>query len=328
VVAPATTHTLAKLALGLGDDFLTTTALAFDGPLVLAPAMHPVMWDRETTREHVAALRGRGATFVGPVEGALASGESGVGRMAEPPQIADAVDGLGAQDGTSLRGRTVVVTAGPTHEAIDAVRVLANRSSGRMGFALAAAARQRGARVLLIAGPVALATPAGVERRDVLSAAEMREALYSAAPDADLVLMTAAVADFRPRRAVDGKLKRAELGPGFALELEPNPDLLAGLPAIAPRAVLVGFAAETRDLERQGAEKLRAKGCDFVVANDVSRPDIGFGADANEVTVLSRHDAPVFLSRRPKTSLASDLLDLFAPAILQRAHQPTAGVPR
>ena len=320
VVAPATAHTLAKLALGLGDDFLTTTALAFDGPLLLAPAMHPVMWNRETTRDHVAALRRRGAVVVGPVEGPLASGETGVGRMAEPSEIVAALAATTPSANGSLRGRTVVVTAGPTHEPVDAVRVLANRSSGRMGFELAAAAQQRGARVVLIAGPVALSTPPGVERRDVVTAAEMRTALYAAAPDADLVLMTAAVADFRPRRSVDGKLKRAEMAPGFALELEPNPDLLAGLPAIAPRAVIVGFAAETREVERGATEKLRAKGCDFVVANDVSRTDIGFAADANEVTVLSRSAAPVFLSRRPKSALAGDLLDIFVPATLARAQ--------
>jgi phosphopantothenoylcysteine decarboxylase/phosphopantothenate--cysteine ligase len=326
-VAPATTHTLAKLALGLGDDFLTTAALAFDGPLVLAPAMHPAMWGRESTQQHVATLRRRGARLVGPMEGPLASGESGIGRMAEPPEIVAALTQLAGARGP-LAGFTVVVTAGPTHEPIDPVRVLANRSSGKMGFALAAEAARRGARVLLVSGPVALPTPSGVVRSDVATAAEMRDALYAAAADADLVLMTAAVSDFKPRRAAARKLKRGEIGSSFALELEPNPDLLAGLPAIAPRAVLVGFAAETHDVERNAAAKLAAKGCDFVVANDVSRPDIGFGSDANEVTVHARGGAAVMLARRSKATLAADLLDLFTPAILARAAQPAAGVDR
>jgi phosphopantothenoylcysteine decarboxylase / phosphopantothenate---cysteine ligase len=307
-VAPATTHVLARLALGLADDFLTTTALAFTGPLVVAPAMHSAMWQKPTTQQHAAALRGRGAWFAGPVEGPLASGEVGMGRMAEPEAIVEAVEaaaGLGP-----LAGRTVLVTAGPTHEPLDPVRFLGNRSSGKMGFALAAEAARRGARVVLVAGPVALASPSGVQRIDVVTAREMEGAVREQAPAADLIVMAAAVADFRPRRIASGKIKK-EAGPPAAIELEENPDILAGLRRLAPRAVLVGFAAETEEFARHARAKLESKGADFLVANDVSRRDIAFESEANEVTVFRRQGEPVFLSRRPKAELAASLFDLF-----------------
>jgi phosphopantothenoylcysteine decarboxylase/phosphopantothenate--cysteine ligase len=307
-MAPATTHVLARLALGLADDFLTTTALAFTGPMVVAPAMHSSMWEKPTTRQHAAALRGRGVWFAGPVEGPLASGEVGMGRMAEPEAIVEAVEaaaGLGP-----LAGRTVLVTAGPTHEPLDPVRFLGNRSSGKMGFALAAEAARRGARVVLVAGPVALASPPGVQRVDVVTAREMERAVREQAPAADLVVMAAAVADFRPRTIAPGKIKKEE-GLPAAIELEENPDILAGLRAVAPRAVLVGFAAETGDLDRHARAKLERKGADFLVANDVSRRDIAFESEANEVTVFRRQGEPVFLSRRPKAELAASLFDLF-----------------
>jgi len=306
-VAPATAHVLARLALGLADDFLTTTALAFTGPVVVAPAMHSSMWEKATTQQHAAALKGRGVWLAGPVEGPLASGEVGMGRMAEPEAIVEAVEaaaGLGP-----LAGRTVLVTAGPTHEPIDPVRFLGNRSSGKMGFALAAEAARRGARVVLVAGPVALASPSGVKRVDVVTAREMEAAVLEHAPAADLIVMAAAVADFRPRRVAAGKIKKEE---GLsAIELEENPDILAGLRAAAPRAVLVGFAAETEDLDRHARAKLERKGADFLVANDVSRRDIAFESEANEVTVFRRQGEPVFLSRRPKSELAASLFDLF-----------------
>jgi phosphopantothenoylcysteine decarboxylase / phosphopantothenate---cysteine ligase len=310
-VAPATAHVLARLALGLADDFLTTTALAFAGSVVVAPAMHFSMWEKTTTQQHVAALRGRGVWLAGPVEGPLASGEVGMGRMAEPEAIVEAVEaaaGLGP-----LAGRTVLVTAGPTHEPIDPVRFLGNRSSGKMGFALAAEAARRGARVVLVAGPVALASPSGVQRVDVVTAREMERAVLEHAPAADLIVMAAAVADFRPRRVASGKIKKEE---GLSvLELEENPDILAGLRAVAPRAVLVGFAAETEDLDRHARAKLERKDADFLVANDVSRRDIAFESGDNEVTVFRRHGEPVFLSRRPKSELAASLFDLFTATI-------------
>jgi len=307
-VAPATTHVLARLALGLGDDFLTTTALAFAGPVVVAPAMHSVMWKQEATQGHVETLRRRGVRFAGPVEGPLASGEVGMGRMADPEEIVREIEAAGG--GGPLAGRTVLVTAGPTFEPVDPVRFLGNRSSGKMGFALAAEAARRGARTILVAGPVALATPASVERVDVTTAREMERAVHGHAGAVDLIIMSAAVADFRPRRPAERKIKKEQ---GLsAIELEENPDILSGLRALAPRAVLVGFAAETNDLERHARAKLERKGADFLVANDVSRPDIAFGSGDNEVTVYRREGEPVFLSRRPKGELAASLFDLFA----------------
>jgi phosphopantothenoylcysteine decarboxylase / phosphopantothenate---cysteine ligase len=319
-VAPATTHVLARLALGLADDFLTTTALAFTGPVVVAPAMHSAMWEKPSTQEHMDTLRRRGVWVVGPVEGPLASGETGMGRMAEPEAIVQAVEA--AAGAGPLAGRTVLVTAGPTHEPVDPVRFLGNRSSGRMGFALAAEAARRGARVILVAGPVALATPPGVVRVDVVTAREMERAVHEHAPQADLVVMTAAVADYRPRDPAATKIKK-ERGLA-AIELAENPDILAGLRRVAPGAVLVGFAAETDDLEKHARAKLERKGADFLVANDVSRPDIAFGSEANEVTVFRREGEPVFLPRRPKPELAASLFDLFAARLSHREHEPAA----
>jgi phosphopantothenoylcysteine decarboxylase/phosphopantothenate--cysteine ligase len=321
-VAPATANLLARLALGLGDDFLTTTALAFAGPVVVAPAMHTTMWQHAALQQRVEELRRRGVQLVGPVEGPLASGESGMGRMAEPAAIVEAIEAAGGAD-RRLRGRRVLVTAGPTQEPIDPVRYLGNRSSGKMGFALAAEAARRGAQVALVAGPVTLATPAGVRRVDVGTAAEMEQAVRAEAAGADLVIMAAAVADYRPRQVAAVKIKKAS-GGLKALELEENPDILAGLRRLAPAAVVVGFAAETDDLEAHARAKLAAKGADFLVANDVARRDIGFGTDANEVTVFRREGAPVFLGRRAKGELASALLDLFGDELQARGRAPAA----
>jgi phosphopantothenoylcysteine decarboxylase/phosphopantothenate--cysteine ligase len=242
--------------------------------------------------------------------------------MAEPEAIVAAVEA--AAGSGPLAGRTVLVTAGPTHEPLDPVRFLGNRSSGRMGFALAAEAARRGARVVLIAGPVALATPSGVTRVDVVTAREMERAVHEHAPAADLVVMAAAVADFRPRRVAAGKIKKEERLPA-AIELEENPDILAGLRAVAPRAVLVGFAAETEDLDRHARAKLERKDADFLVANDVSRPDIAFESGDNEVTVFRRQGEPVFFSRRPKPELAASLFDLFTATLSDRETSPAAG---
>jgi len=322
LIAPATAHCLARLAVGLADDFLTTTALAFDGRWILAPAMHPVMWAKPSVQEHVATLRARGVFFVGPIEGALASGEVGWGRMAEPADIVAAVGGEDLAKRAKWAGRMVLVTAGGTQEPVDPVRFLGNRSSGRMGFALASAASRRGARVLLVAGPVSLATPQGVERHDVTTALEMQAAVERSAPGADLIIMAAAVADFRVSAPAASKIKR---GDGKrTVELEPNPDILASLAEIAPRAVRVGFAAETEELPENAAAKLAAKRCHFVVANDVSRADIGFDSPHNEVTVWRAGGDPVFIPRRDKEALAADLLDLFEAALEARE---TAGEP-
>jgi phosphopantothenoylcysteine decarboxylase / phosphopantothenate---cysteine ligase len=323
-IAPATAHLLARLALGLADDFLTTTALAFTGPVIAAPAMHTAMWQQPAVQQHLGVLRARGVRLVGPVDGPLASGETGMGRMAEPEAIAREIEA--AVGGGRMRGVRVLVTAGPTHEALDPVRYLGNRSSGKMGFALAREAARRGAHVVLVTGPVALATPPGVTRVDVTSAREMEQAVQAEAPGADLVIMTAAVADFRPRQVAAEKIKRSRLAPGgLTLELEQNPDILAGLGrahAKPPGAVLVGFAAETGDLEANARAKLAAKGADFLVANDVSRRDIAFGSDANEVTVFRREGPPLFLARRPKGELAPALLDLFVEGLRERGSPP------
>jgi phosphopantothenoylcysteine decarboxylase/phosphopantothenate--cysteine ligase len=331
-IAPATAHVLARLALGLADDFLTTTALAFTGPVVVAPAMHTAMWQHPTVQEHVEVLRRRGVRLAGPVEGLLASGESGMGRMAEPEAIAREVEQ--ALGGGRMRGLRVLVTAGPTHEPLDPVRYLGNRSSGKMGFALAREAARRGAQVKLVAGPVALPTPPGVARIDVTSAREMEQAVQTEAAGADLVIMTAAVADFRPRKVAGKKIKRSRLpSGGLTLELEENPDILAGLGRTlrsgrTPGALLVGFAAETEALEANARAKLEAKGADFLVANDVSRRDIAFGNDANEVTVFRRDGPPLFLARRPKGELAPALLDLFVEGLRERGRLPAlAGAP-
>ncbi len=322
-VAPATAHLMARLALGLADDFLTTTLLAFTGPVVLAPAMHSDMWRHPATAAHAGTLRRRGVAFVGPEEGPLASGEHGIGRMSEPEEIAAAVAAvLGGAAGGPLAGRRVLIGAGPTHEPVDPVRFLGNRSSGKMGFALAAEAARRGARTLLVSGPVALETPPGVERVDVTTALEMRDAIYARAGSADLVVMAAAVADFRPRHPEDRKIKKARGVP--VLELEENPDILAGLPALAPRAVLVGFAAETGPTEQEARAKLARKGVDFLVVNDVSRSDVGFGSEHNEATLYRRSGEPEHFPRRPKRELAAALLDLFSEALESR-EQPVAG---
>ncbi len=321
-LAPATAHLLGRLALGLADDFVTTTALAYAGPVVVAPAMHAAMWVHPAVRGHSETLRSRGVRFVGPVEGPLASREVAMGRMAEIPEIVTAVEAA-ARLG-DLAGMTVLVTAGPTQEPIDPVRFLGNRSSGKMGFALAAEAARRGARTLLVAGPVALPTPPGAERIDVATALEMEAEVRRQAPTADLIVMSAAVADFRPALVESRKIKKEEGIP--AIELMRNPDILSQLPEWAPRALRVGFAAETEDLEAEGRRKLETKGAHLLIANDVSRSDIGFGSDANEVTVFRRSREPVRFGLRPKSELARDLLDLFITelASLRRESAPLA----
>ena len=312
-VAPATAHTLGRLALGLADDFLSTTALTHTGELVVAPAMHSDMWAKPAVRENVRRLEERGAVVVGPVLGALANGEVGLGRMAEPDEIVAAVIGRrgGAfAEGGALEGRSVLISAGPTREAVDPVRYLSNRSSGKMGFALAAAAVESGARTTLVAGPVSLETPAGVERVNVVSALEMRDAVYERAATADVVVMAAAVSDFRPQEPQRQKIKKHR---GLdRIELEANPDILAGLRDVAPRSLIVGFAAETSDLEASARGKLAAKRADLLVANDVSRPGIGFDSDDNEVLVLFRDRETLALPRSAKRLLAGRLMEIFA----------------
>jgi phosphopantothenoylcysteine decarboxylase/phosphopantothenate--cysteine ligase len=314
VVAPATANVLARLELGLADDLLTSTLLEATCPLVLAPAMHTGMWEHPATQANVAALAARGARIVGPDAGPLAAGDEGVGRMASPDEVvAASVAALGPKD---LAGSRVVVTAGPTHEPIDPVRFLGNRSSGRMGFAIAVEAARRGADVTLVRGPVALTDPPGVRVVRVETAAEMHAAVEGEAADADAVVMAAAVADFRPAEPAAGKIKKQGGVPD--LRLEPTTDILAALGANRNGRALVGFAAETvgssgaEGLESEGRRKLEAKGVDLLVVNEVGREGTGFGSDTDFAAILAREGTGTSLREWTKAELAAAICDRLA----------------
>jgi phosphopantothenoylcysteine decarboxylase / phosphopantothenate---cysteine ligase len=306
VVAPATANVLAKLAHGVADDLLTSTLLESSSPLVLAPAMHEGMWTSEATRENVATLEQRGVRLVGPATGPLAAGDEGTGRMEEPETILAAVQEVLARS-ADLAGRTVVVTSGGTHEPIDAVRFIGNRSSGKMGAAIAAEAAARGADVVLVSGPASVPAPSGVRTVDVSTAAEMLDAARSAMKDADALVMAAAVADFRPAGVAEGKLKRRDGVPD--IRLEPTPDVLVELSDSLEGRVVVGFAAETNDLEGAGREKLDAKRLDLIVVNEVGRPGTGFGSDTNEALILSADGDDAPLRTWTKRALAREICD-------------------
>jgi phosphopantothenoylcysteine decarboxylase / phosphopantothenate---cysteine ligase len=313
VVAPATANVLAKLAHGLADDLLTSTLLEYRGPLVIAPAMHTGMWEHPATQRNIETLIARGARVVGPESGPLAHGDSGPGRLAEPEEIAMAVEV--AFGGTAvvgeLEGRAILVTAGPTYEPIDPVRFLGNHSSGKMGIAIATEAAARGARVELILGPGTVAPPAGVDLTRVTTAEQMREAVRARTDGADAVVMAAAVADFRPKATAEEKLKKDRGAPD--LVLEPTPDILAELgEARRPGQVLVGFAAETEHVEASGREKLTRKHLDLLVANEVGRAGTGFGADTNHAAILSTGEDGVGLRDWTKGALAEAVVDRIA----------------
>lgn len=316
VVAPLSANTLAKLAHGLADNVLTEAALAHTGPIVAAPAMNPRMWSHPATRANAETLRARGVELVGPEAGDTAEGEQGVGRMAGPEAIAARVEAALAA-GRELAGRRVLVTAGGTREPLDSVRFLGNRSSGRMGVALAGEAARRGAEVTLLAANLAVPAPPGVEVVPTPTAAAMAEAALARADGVDVVLMAAAVADYRPARArADKRPKDAE---GWTVELEPTQDILATLGARRRNGqVLVGFAADggERGLAR-AREKLRAKRVDLVVFNDVSRADVGFDTADNEVVVVSGAGELV-LAKAPKERIAAQLLDEVARLLVPR----------
>jgi len=309
VVAPATANLLAKVATGLADDLLTSLLLEYRGPIVMAPAMHTGMWEHPATSGNVEILRSRAVRFVGPESGSLAHGDEGMGRMAEPASIvAEAAAALGASSSGDLQGRVVVVTAGPTYEAIDPVRFIGNHSSGKMGMSVASEARRRGADVRLVLGPGTVPPPPGVEVERVTSAEEMRTAVMRHLEAADIVVMAAAVADFRPKRAASAKIKKDEGTPD--LPLEPTPDILRELGEIRrPGMVLVGFAAETGDVEAAGRAKLASKGVDLLVANEVGRPGTGFGSDTDHAAVIDEAGPGVPLRWWTKTELATELLD-------------------
>jgi phosphopantothenoylcysteine decarboxylase/phosphopantothenate--cysteine ligase len=309
VVAPATANLLARMAHGLADDLVAAVLLATRAPILAAPAMNVNMWTHPATQANVETLRARGVRLVGPAAGELACGWVGEGRMAEPAEIADAA-GL-ALGGRSLAGEVVLVTAGGTREPIDAVRSLSNRSSGRMGYAVAAEAARRGADVVLVSGPSSLATPAGVRRVDVETALEMREAVLREFERATIVVKTAAVADFRPAARAAGKIRKEELaeGAGLVLELVRNPDILAELGARKGSRTLVGFAAESGFDAEALRRKLERKGCDLLVANDVSQHGAGFDVDTNQVHFVWPAGDVERLPLLPKQEVAARLLD-------------------
>ena len=311
VVAPATAHVLARLAHGFSDDLIATTVLATSAPIIVAPAMETHMWLNDATQANVRALRARGVRIVEPDTGPLASGEVGPGRLAAIERIASAIDDALAVSQT-LAGRRVVVTAGPTIEAIDPVRFVSNRSSGKMGYAIAAAARDAGAEVTLITGPTALAAPAGVRTFPVESADDMKEAVLAQLPRADAVIMAAAIADYRPIERVTKKLKKKELGREMTVRMTENPDLLKAIVAARrPGTVVVGFKAETGDATAEASRMLRDKNLDLVVANDVADPRSGFGSDEDRVAFVSA-DGIEQLPLLAKSEVARRLVDKLA----------------
>lgn len=309
LVAPATANCLGKMAHGIADDFLSSLYLATRAPVVAAPAMNTHMWEHDAVRANLAVLRARGVRMVEPGEGFLACGWMGKGRLAEPEAIVAAA--LAAlRGGTSLAGRKVLVTAGPTYEDIDPVRYLGNRSSGRMGFAIAGEAAARGAAVVVVAGPVSVEPPPGVEVVRVRRAVEMRDAVMARAAGQDVIVMAAAVADYMPDAAPEKIAKERD---SLTLVLRRTPDILEGLgreraEGRLPGTLLVGFAAETRDVVARARDKRRRKRVDLVVANDVSRTDAGFEVDANAV-VLVAEDGEQELALAPKTEIARGIVD-------------------
>ena len=305
LVAPATARLIAAYRIGLSTDLLTNVLLATRAPVMLCPAMHTEMWEHPSVVENISILRARGVHIVDPEHGRLAGGDSGAGRLASPESIVAAVERLLSPG--DLAGVRVVVTAGGTREPIDAVRVIANRSSGKQGYALAAEASARGASVTLVS-TVDLPVPPGVAVVPVETAAQMHAALRAVAADTDVIVMAAAVADFRPVSAADHKLKKRDGVP--RIELEPTPDILAGLGADKPAGqILVGFAAETDDLEANAQRKLEAKRLDLIVANDVGAPHTGFQHDTNAVTLFAPNSAPLVVPLADKRTIAATVFD-------------------
>jgi phosphopantothenoylcysteine decarboxylase/phosphopantothenate--cysteine ligase len=306
VVAPATADLLARLAHGLADDFLTTMYLAFTGRVVLAPAMNNNMWTHPATQENLAVLRKRGHVIVEPEDGLLACGTTGPGRLAEPERIADVVAGL-ASGSRDLEGETVLITAGPTQEPLDPVRFISNRSSGKMGYALAEAAAQRGAQVILVSGPVQLAEPRGARVLHVRTALEMHDAVFANLNEASIIVKAAAVADYHLAQVPRHKIKKTAMR--MTLDLDPTLDILAELGRKKGDRLLIGFAAETQNLIESARQKLESKNCDMVVANLVNQEATGFEADENEVVLVLSTGEEIPLSRAPKRVIADRIFD-------------------
>lgn len=310
LIAPATAELMARLAQGRGDNLLTTLVLATDAPIAIAPAMNQAMWRDAATQANLQTLLERKVHVFGPAAGEQACGDIGPGRMLEPTDIA--ARAAECFERGLLAGRHVLINAGPTREAIDPVRYISNHSSGKMGFALAEAAAEAGARVTLVAGPVNLPTPPRVERIDVVSARDMLAACEMALP-ADVFIASAAVADYRPVEAADSKLKKdPQSEDGMQLSLVRNPDILATLAARSERPWCVGFAAETHDVLSYARDKLQRKNLDLIIANDVSQPDIGFNSDNNSVTLIDRSLHQQHLPQASKSKLARTIIELIA----------------
>ncbi len=303
LIAPASADLMARLAAGMGNDLLTTLCLATDAPIALAPAMNQAMWRDQRTQDNAARLQGLGMQLFGPGIGDQACGDSGPGRMLEPVELAQRSAELFGN--TALAGRHVVITAGPTREALDPVRYISNHSSGKMGYALAEAARQSGARVTLISGPVNLAVPAGVERVDAVSAEQMLNASLAACADADLFIAAAAVADYRAASVAEQKIKKSQ--EAMQINLVKNPDIVAAVAALAQRPFTVGFAAETQQVESYARDKMTRKKLDMIIANDVSQAGIGFNSDDNAVTVIDPHTCTTY-PQASKRQLATQLI--------------------
>ena len=307
VIAPATANILAKMACGIADDMLSTTVLATRAPVLVAPAMNTGMWENAATQENVETLKKRGVHFIGPEGGFLACGDSGAGRMSEPAAIFEAIEGI-LSPRRDMEGVRVLVTAGPTQERIDPVRYISNRSSGKMGYAIAEAAAARGAKVTLISGPTRLAAPKNVEVQPILSTQELFDAMTACCQNADVIIQAAAPADFTPEETADHKIKK-QGGENLVLTLRQTPDVAAQVGRMKqPGQTLVGFAAETNDVLVNAAGKLKKKNLDMIVANDVSVPGAGFDVDTNIVTFITRQGQES-LPCMEKRRVADELLD-------------------
>ncbi|PYQ35937.1 MAG: bifunctional phosphopantothenoylcysteine decarboxylase/phosphopantothenate--cysteine ligase CoaBC [Acidobacteria bacterium] len=307
LIAPATANLIAKLAVGIADDALSTYAVAHRAGIVIAPAMNTSMLLHPTVQQNLAVLRARGIDIMEPDEGLLACGDEGAGRMPDPPILVERVQQhFRARD---LQGRSILVTAGPTREAIDPVRFISNRSSGKMGYALAEAAQRRGAAVRLVSGPTSLPSPAGVTLTRVTTALEMRDAVLQNLASSQIVIKAAAVADFAPVASSPRKIKKED-GNELTLTFRKNPDILTAIASASPRPFVVAFAAETEALEANAREKLSRKDADLIVANDVGDASIGFDSDQNEVLVIARDGTTTKIERAPKIVIANRILDL------------------
>ena len=305
VIAPATANSIAKIAAGIADDLLTCTVLATMAPVVVAPAMNVKMFTSPITQVNIARLWDRGFTIIDPTSGYLACGEEGLGRLADLEEIEDTLHQMLGRAG-DLAGRCVVVTAGGTQEPIDPVRYITNGSSGKMGYALAVAARDRGAEVVLITGPTSLRAPEGIVVWRVRTAVEMQQEVLQVAPMTDALIMAAAVADYRPASVAEQKIKKQEMPSDFTLDLVRNPDILGELEA---DFVKVGFAAETENMVENATSKLKGKGLDLIVANDITDPGSTFGADTSKVVVIDRDGSTEELPLLPKSEVAHRILD-------------------